>query len=679
MQVQLADKSLYAKECSRKSEERIHHLQKKLDEQVEANSALREICAQRSQSVVLLEKRTRDLRHEIEAKDRNSHEKSTFERERELANDAQSMFEAQLRKALEDKERQSEARDLLQDRYKALTNDMEQLRQETLKYKEWLTDAEKNINQQQQLLVESETLSEGTKKELDLVKTEFHELGRNLQDAKRELSIGREDWKAEKRDLELERDRFQERALDLQHMVDKVHASKGSSTSQEVKPREALISEEQRSKDEESALNSYIKVLQANISEKGDALEKIRSELVDTNERLRKSEQSREFSNDKIQGLQDEIEVLQCSLEECNESRRNLQATTHNIKNQRESEVGLEIRIAQLDRELASVQQDKSSLINQLTQAQSQLDTYSKNHNPERHSSISSELELRAEVIKLQRKIMETSETMSRLRTELKEREAACQRKVLVYEATSKKELAGYEQRQKKLELDLSVAHEQLREMTGKNNACNESCGRLRIQIQDLEDGTSRAQAAKLDNFTVAQERKDLHELLIKAKLEAEDLQTRLQAREADLQRTTFEGKSIRRRLDNAQADQANQKDQITALLSELETLQLRHEDSVESLGKKQKEWEEERKTLMSKVRLLNTSFSRMQAYENSLLRSIQVERREADERHAAEIRGLAKQIQWMRARCSREESFRAGLIFEKRFLLLQVDMFNAW
>jgi hypothetical protein len=52
----------------------------------------------------------------------------------------------------------------------------------------------------------------------------------------------------------------------------------------------------------------------------------------------------------------------------------------------------------------------------------------------------------------------------------------------------------------------------------------------------------------------------------------------------------------------------------------------------------------------------------------------------EANEKtHASELKGLAKQIQYMRAKCEREEAFRKDLVFSKRWFLMQVEMYGAW
>ena len=49
------------------------------------------------------------------------------------------------------------------------------------------------------------------------------------------------------------------------------------------------------------------------------------------------------------------------------------------------------------------------------------------------------------------------------------------------------------------------------------------------------------------------------------------------------------------------------------------------------------------------------------------------------EKRHEGELKGLAKQISFLRARCEREEGFRKGLVWTKRWFLMQVDMYNKW
>jgi hypothetical protein len=52
---------------------------------------------------------------------------------------------------------------------------------------------------------------------------------------------------------------------------------------------------------------------------------------------------------------------------------------------------------------------------------------------------------------------------------------------------------------------------------------------------------------------------------------------------------------------------------------------------------------------------------------------------RKQEERHKAEIKGLAKQIQYLRAKAEREKGFRADLAFSKSFFLMQVELYSSW
>jgi len=72
---------------------------------------------------------------------------------------------------------------------------------------------------------------------------------------------------------------------------------------------------------------------------------------------------------------------------------------------------------------------------------------------------------------------------------------------------------------------------------------------------------------------------------------------------------------------------------------------------------------------MASRVRFANTSISELHATDSQ----------ELAKRHTGELKGLAKQIQWLRAKCEREEGFRSGLVYEKKFLLMQIEMFETW
>ena len=672
-------------------EETTRQLQAELDQLHTVNASVYKARDHKAQSVQILEENLKDLKQQIEAKNQSFRESSkSLERERDCAFERESTLKVQLQKALENEKKQYEAKNLLQHRHDALTDDLQQLQKESLKYRTQRADAEDICDRRQQLLVNDQALGSKAKEELGSITSELHELRERLQGVQHEASANEDKWTTEKRDLELQRDRFETRVHDLQDVVERLKESEGAISSHQVKMQEAIAMEKQRFKHERAVLNSHIQQLREDLNEKGHALENSRSQLASAQEKLTTSEQGRAFCEEKIQGLEDEIEVLQCSLEECNDALRDSQVTANNHEHQLydskrtterqvESDVALERSISKIRDDLKDVQHEKAALARQFAQAQSQLNAYNKLHDSEKYEPFTDELELRTQVIKLQRKLMEAGENTTKLRAEFREREATYEQKILALEDVSRSRLASHEQNQKQLELNLSEVHRQLCRSKSENEAQAEKMENLRRERKALETSQSNTRASKVDEIAIAEERKDLHVLLKKDKLEAEELQIQLQERIADLQRPTSEGNSLREELCRVQDDCTQQKQQVTALFLELESLQRRYEISIESLGTKQKEWEEERRASVSKGRVLNTSIGNIPASEDSLLQSVQAEKQKAEKRHIAEIRGLTKQIHWMKARQNREERFRAGLIFEKRYLLLQVEMFNAW
>jgi chromosome segregation ATPase len=51
----------------------------------------------------------------------------------------------------------------------------------------------------------------------------------------------------------------------------------------------------------------------------------------------------------------------------------------------------------------------------------------------------------------------------------------------------------------------------------------------------------------------------------------------------------------------------------------------------------------------------------------------------QVEKRHTSELRGLGKQIRYLKAKLFREESFRLDLQFAKKFFLMQIGCFESW
>ncbi|KAL2057771.1 hypothetical protein ABVK25_002155 [Lepraria finkii] len=274
-----------------------------------------------------------------------------------------------------------------------------------------------------------------------------------------------------------------------------------------------------------------------------------------------------------------------------------------------------------------------------------------------------------SELIEVQRQLADTHQQLRDARGKSKDDLRALQRRLAESERQIQSNLDTYEQQREQLEAELSAARHEQETLTNRNSIANQTITRLRTRISSLErDIHAHRQAATADN-TIVEERKDLHEMLKDAKLTAEDLQVQITARESQLATSSSREKELRASLKRIREERTLQAQRTAALSTELDHLQTRYERSVDNLARQQRKWEEERKAMTTRVRFPNVSVSSLHTDNDN---------QSLVEQHAAEIRGLAKQIMWLRAKFEREQGFRAGLVREKRYMKLEIAQFEA-
>ena len=276
------------------------------------------------------------------------------------------------------------------------------------------------------------------------------------------------------------------------------------------------------------------------------------------------------------------------------------------------------------------------------------------------------------ELVEVQRQLADAHQQLREARTKSKDDLKALQRRLAESERQVQSNLDAYEQQREQLEVELSAAHNEQSIILAKNTTADQTISRLRTRISSLENEIRAHRQATTADVTLAEERKDLHEMLKDAKLTAEDLQVQITSRESQLASASNREKDLRAQLKRVREERTSQTQRSTALSTELENVQSRYERAVDSLSRQQRNWEEERKAMASRVRFANTSVSSLHADDNQDIELM-------EKKHAGELKGLAKQIQWLRAKCTREEGFRSGLVYEKKFLLMQIEMFEAW
>lgn len=271
-----------------------------------------------------------------------------------------------------------------------------------------------------------------------------------------------------------------------------------------------------------------------------------------------------------------------------------------------------------------------------------------------------------------QRQLGDAHQQLREARAKSKEDLKTLQRRLAESERQVQSNLDDYEQQREQLEAELSAIRNEQDIVMAKNTTAEQTISRLRTRISSLEKDIRVNRQATTADATIAEERKDLHEMLKDAKLTAEDLQVQISSRESQLTSASNREKDLRAQLKRVREERTIQTQRSTALSTELENVQSRYERAIDNLSRQQHDWEAERKAMASRVRFANTSVSSLHASDSQSLELMR-------KKHAGELKGLAKQIQWLRAKCAREEGFRSGLVYEKKFLLMQIEMFEAW
>jgi len=212
-------------------------------------------------------------------------------------------------------------------------------------------------------------------------------------------------------------------------------------------------------------------------------------------------------------------------------------------------------------------------------------------------------------------------------------------------------QISTYENDVQNLEQDLEGANNKLTDMTKLKVNAERTVARLRSKVQRLEIDLAAGKADNGDRETSIEERRDLHDMLKDAKLEAEDLAVQVRERDGRISSGLAKEAELRAQLQRIRDERAAQSALAQALSKEIESMHNKY-DSFAKAGANDS---------MPKQALIVTTTG--ETYEAQ------------QRRHSAELRGLAKQIEYLGARCRREAAFRADLGYMKEYFIKQVAM----
>lgn len=755
---EMSNKSINTKGLSRQLEEKVNKLQDELTDTREKHAQLQTVhgdLEERSRAVERKEREFQDHKQDAGVGDRKLKEQNEVLRgeQESLAQKCQNLND-QLQRAIEDLQAKSEEKDLLHSRHDALTSESQQLQKDLVRAQALVAELEHSLADEKEHAEDNDRqLRSEAQNEIQRLSTEVEGLHRDVERTDTQSASKEDLWKSERRSLETQKEKAEEKALGLQRTINKLQETEGTLSSREMQLQEALESERQRHENEEAVLERRAQDMTAEIEEKRQTLADLRSSLSESNDDLRISQRDQADLEEKIQALEDEVEVLQTGLDEESEKakedldaleqevvllRSQLDAANAHLSPDQDDAASanqneLEGRLQAAERKLSALQSEKQLLQRRLTTSDQdmqklrisiteveierdelrngrddgaelsilrehlsasrkketdllQRETAQKSlvrdlkqriarlesqvHEAEMASgavdspkSSDNGSARKIELIEVRRQLTETQQQLRDSRTKSKGDLKAIQERLLASERQSQDTLSAYEQ----LEADLARAQHEQTSLQAANTASSATINRLRTRISSLETHRARLQGTVADD-TIAEERKDLHDLLKDSKLQAEDLQLQVVSREATIAATATREKNLQAQLKRAREERSLQTQQSSALVTELDDLQMRYEHAIERFSRQQRSWEDERKSIASRVRFPNTSFSESHANDEEL-----------EKRHVGELKGLAKQIQWLRAKLHREGTFREGLVYEKKWLLLRIEMFEAW
>lgn len=411
LQDEMANKSITTKGLSRQIEEKANRLQDDLEDLREKHSDLEEQYEDKIRHIKRLEDMCEDLKRDSEVGEQKLKDRlDILENEKQIVTRERSELSTDLGTLQRDLEQMSDEKNLLQIRHDSLTAESAGLQKELAKSHQSIRDLEDKLGHEKTLALTNEReVRDEYKAEIDRLNDLIEDLRADIREKERLYDDDTDKWEAERRDLELQRDRAAEQAAGLQRTIDRLQEAEGSLSSKEMRLQQLLDSEEERHGNNEAMLNRQISDLNQDLQISRKALEEVRSELSGVREELRLSQREHKTLLEKVEGLEDEVEVLQASLEEESERanmellaakreseslRGQLQTSEQGIINGESDQANSALRDNQA--QLLKVRQEKQNLQDQLAML-----------NIEIHSTRASRTEAEAEREELQIQLRE--------------------------------------------------------------------------------------------------------------------------------------------------------------------------------------------------------------------------------------------------------------------------------
>ncbi|KAJ6020652.1 hypothetical protein N7540_006156 [Penicillium herquei] len=722
LQDEMSNKSFTTKGLSRQLEEKTE----KLDEEIRAiqqdNDSLQNELDSKDRLISQLEERYQTTQQDLRSNTgKLGEDLESARRERDVALQEQERASARLQEALEEVQRRTEEKELLQTRHHALTDESGGLQGELNRAQSRIRELQQAVEEATNRAQDNQNLRWQHKVEVDRLQTEIETLQHEIEDKEGIFALEQDRWESAKRTLQAQKERAEESASGYKRTIERLQEAEHTLSGKEFKLQEAIDSEKQRHTQEEAVLSRQIKDLSDEITQKRNIVDEQRSDLLTVREELRISRREEHSLQEKIQALEDEVVVLQSSLAdeqqyakgrslkgspdvepqlqkaiadrqtlrdqlanahvelhdlrtsmvEMETERDELQAQIERVQTgddtTRFDREKLELRktTTRLDNELKRLRDDKAALMEAKETLETQLGS-------EIERATEEESRLSAEIDRLHDKLLAGSGNRDRELTSAKTKVQRLERRIQELESIISQQPAA-EQEPSTTHGDLSVLRHSLEEARKREKSLQQreaehksSTRNLKSRVSDLEKDLHDALMNKLDSNSLQNSPSNkLHE-------ELRNLRKQL----SEAHRSLKEVKLKNRDLERAAMKEEDQKDlhellKSSTLEAEALALKVSERDSrLNELKAQVRRIREERAFCVRKAEAALKDLETLQQRYEDLERVSQVKSTNKS-RHEKEIRGLGKEIIWLRARLQREEKFRRDLAWSKGLMEL--------
>ncbi|KAL4747304.1 hypothetical protein BDW72DRAFT_196865 [Aspergillus terricola var. indicus] len=714
---EMSNKSISTKGLTRQLEEEVKELRQK-------NSTLIEELDSKSQHMTDLEERLQNSRQTTDSeRERLLEELTQARRERELARRERDDLSVQLQEAHDELQRKTEEKALLHTRHHALTDESSNLQNELARAQSNIRELQESLDIVKQNAAEdAENLRSQYMEDIERLQEEIESLHHEIEDKEGQFALEQDRWESLRRNLQVQKDRAEDQAAGFKRTIEKLEQVEHTLTGKESKLQEVIDSEKARHFNAEAVLSRQVKELNDDLSAKRDAIDELRHELLSVKEELRLARRAEATLKEKVQSLEDEVVVLQSSLEEEQEyakahtqkgpaeqesqvqklltdkqklrdqlanahvelhdlktlkaeieaERDELHAQLEQVQNQasdttRFDKEKTELRKASLrmETELKRLKEDKMSLLETKESLENQL-------NSEIEKAALEENRLSAEIDQLQTKLQSTSGGRDRELALTKSKLQRFERRIHELEERLEQQPPA-DQEQSATAADLSMLRHSLDEVRKREKAL--------IQREADQKASIRAYKSKIVELE-----RELHDATIKkfetqspssspANQLQQDVRT-LRKQLSDAHRALRELRLKNHDLERAAMREEDQRDLHELLKQstlEAESLALQVSEKEAQLNDTESRIRRIREERASYARKANAALKELDALQDRYKQTMEKARAKGENKtkHEKEMLGLGKEIIWLRARLKREEKFRRDLAWSKGLMEL--------